>query len=138
MRGFVCLLALVLAAACAPQDSGSPALEDDGASDDGNTLEEMREEAWGKIDIEACKAKGGEARPEGMLGLPRCVLPYGDAGEVCTDASDCEGRCLADDAITDFDGPDGAMKGLCEADDSPFGCYAEIERGALGAALCVD
>ena len=109
--------------ACAPQEK---------------TIEDMREEARAEIDEAACLAGGGVVRPAGMLGMPRCVTPYADAGKKCQDASDCAGRCLADDSVTDYDAREGEMIGLCEADDSPFGCFAEITDGKLGAALCVD
>ncbi|MEM8772659.1 MAG: M1 family metallopeptidase [Pseudomonadota bacterium] len=102
------------------------------------TLDQAREEALAGIDIEACEAAGGVVRPEGLLGLPRCVKPYSDAGTTCVDGSDCEGRCLSADGVTDYEARPGEARGLCEADDSPFGCFAEINRGTVGAALCVD
>ena len=97
--------------------------------------------AQGRIDSifeAACTAKGGEFRQEGLLGLYRCVVPYGDAGASCSDTSDCEGRCLAHDDVTDYEAAPGEAVGVCEADDSPFGCFAEIENGNVAPALCVD
>ena len=114
--------------------SGAPA----GEAGDGKSVEEMREESRAAIDEEACAAQGGEVRMEGLLGLYRCVVPYADAGASCSDASDCEGRCLADDSVTDYDAAPGEATGLCEADDSPFGCYAEIENGEVAPMICVD
>ncbi len=61
-----------------------------------------------------------------------------DAGEVCADASDCEGRCLGSDDVTDYEAAPGEAKGVCEADDSPFGCYAEISNGTPEPMICVD
>lgn len=115
--------------------------EEAGASapaDSEKSMEELREESRASIDAEACAAKGGEVRQEGMLGFYRCTVPYEDAGERCTDASDCEGRCMARDDVTDYDGVPGEAEGVCEADDSPFGCYATIEDGSVSGMLCVD
>lgn len=106
--------------------------------DNGQSIEEMREESLADIDQAECTENGGTVRQEGLLGLYRCVLPYNDAGKTCSDPSDCEGRCLGDDSVTDYQAEPGEAQGLCEADDSPFGCFAEIEGGVVGAALCVD
>lgn len=91
-----------------------------------------------EVDVAACEAGGGTVQRAGLLGLPRCVTPYPDAGAVCSDSSDCAGRCLAADEITDYNAPSGQKRGLCEADDSPFGCFAEIIEGDTGPAICVD
>lgn len=78
--------------------------------------------------------EGGVVRQEGMLGMYRCVKPFADAGKACRSKSDCEGKCLAtDDAM-----PDADVTGACQADDSPFGCYAEVEGGKIQTAICVD
>ena len=137
----------LLAAACNAQNEQPEApesvedlatTEETVPSDEGPTIEDMRDEALAEIDQEACREGGGEVRPEGMLGMPRCVTPYADAGEQCRDGSDCEGRCLGDDAVTDYEAPAGEQLGLCEANDSPFGCFAEINNGTAEAFLCVD
>ncbi len=105
---------------------------------DEKSIEEMRAESRARIDEEACVGRGGEVRQEGLLGLWRCVVPYGDAGASCSDASDCEGRCFARDDVTDYEAEPGAAVGVCEADNSPFGCFAEIENGDVAPMLCVD
>jgi hypothetical protein len=103
-----------------------------------NSLDEMRAQSLTVVDLAACDAKGGDVRQEGLLGLWQCVVSYGDAGNTCAAPRDCQGRCLAADDITDFEAPPGKAKGRCEADDSPFGCYAEINDGSLSAMLSVD
>ena len=133
LSGMVAAGLMALAACVAPEESQNAAGEQPE-----KTLEEAREEALAKIDVAACEAGGGVVRPEGMMGMPRCVTPYGDAGAVCSDASDCEGRCMGDDRVTDYDAPPGEAKGICEANDSPFGCYATIVGGTPDAMLCVD
>ncbi|NNE41056.1 MAG: hypothetical protein HKN14_09100 [Marinicaulis sp.] len=127
------LLSLTMIVAC----STAEVTEDDTASDT-KTMEEMREDAWAKIDKEACLENGGEVRAEGMLGLPMCVIPYGDASTVCTDGGDCEGECRADDRMTDYNAAPGEAKGICQVNNSPFGCYATITNGSVDPAICVD
>lgn len=98
------------------------------------SIEEMRAQSLAAVDQEACAAAGGEVRQEGMLGMYRCVKPYSDAGKECRSGSDCEGKCISTgEAAT---GEEAA--GQCQKDDSPFGCYAEVEGGVVQAALCVD
>lgn len=100
------------------------------------TIDDLRAESLAAIDKEACAAKNGEVRQEGLLGTWRCVIPYADAGNACRDKTDCEGKCLVppdSDAVTGAE-----ATGACQANDSPFGCYAEIVDGKVAAALCVD
>jgi hypothetical protein len=88
-----------------------------------------------------CLAEGGEWLPEGLAGIERCVRHSRDGGKPCSDGSECEfNRCL-------FGGmglPDEAdlardhVTGECARTDSPFGCFALIEKGRVGPALCVD
>lgn len=152
MRLLLATLALCLAAACSGQKTdGQPPEEPAGDVADANnasanvddpdasageekTIEDMRAESLAAIDKEACAAAGGEVRMEGMLGMYRCVKPYADAGKACRSGADCEGKCLAtDDAM-----PDAEVVGACQANDSPFGCYAEVEDGKITNAICVD
>jgi len=110
----------------APIESETPPKE--------KTIDEMRAESLAAVDQSACAEAGGEVRQEGMLGMYRCVKPYADAGKPCRSKSDCEGKCLA----TDDAAPDREATGVCQSDDSPFGCYAEIEDGRITNAICVD
>lgn len=147
MRPLLAALALTLAAACSGPDATeeaptSPVAEapvgaEDGESPSGGeqTIEEMRAQSLAAIDREACEAASGEVRQEGMLGMYRCVKPFADAGKACRSGSECEGKCLAtDDAMMD----DENVVGACQANDSPFGCYAEVEDGKITNAICVD
>lgn len=134
-------LMFLLVLGCAPTNSSQ---ENGGSTDQATvggeekSLEEMREEAWAAIDKDACATKGGEVRAEGMFGMPRCVIPYDDAGAVCTTSEQCGGKCLGDDEVTDYNAKPGEMKGVCAPNDSPFGCYAEIIDGTADAFLCID
>lgn len=77
-----------------------------------------------------CVQQGGTWGPQGMLGTDMCNLPATDAGQACTDISQCEGTCLADDdpAVT---------VGRCSQYTLNFGCYAIIQGGER-LTLCVD
>ena len=83
----------------------------------------------------ACQAAGGSIRRQGLLGSEDCVQPYCDAGQACSDSSECIGRCYADNN-TDFDG--GPAVGACQPTTSPFGCRTEVVAGTVGPTLCID
>ena len=117
-------------------ETGAPAETRDEGGAPPKTIDDLRAESLAAIDKEACAAKGGEVRQEGLLGTYRCTVPYADAGKACTDKSDCEGKCLLPPEPEAATGE--AATGACQANDSPFGCYAEILDGKIAAALCVD
>jgi hypothetical protein len=99
------------------------------------TIDDLRAESLASVDSAACEAGGGEVRQEGMLGMYRCVKPYADAGKACSGKADCEGQCRFEgDAPTDG----SPVTGACQRDDSPFGCYSEVEDGKIIHAICVD
>lgn len=145
MHKILVAIAVAVLAACSAQkpagDGGAPnvdnALVDDvlqPPSNDARTIEEMRAESLAAIDEKACAADGGEVRMEGMLGMYRCVRPYADAGKACRSDADCAGKCLA----TGEEAAGEDAIGACQANDSPFGCYAEVEDGKVTNAICVD
>ncbi len=144
---FATLALLSSLAACARPEaadkpSAAPARETDAPSyprEEGvqpRTIDDLRAQSLAAIDADACAAQGGEVRQEGMLGTYRCTVPYADAGTACSDKSDCEGRCLLPPGSDAAHGE--AATGACQANDSPFGCYAEILGGRVAAAVCVD
>jgi hypothetical protein len=63
-----------------------------------------------------------------------CVVAYKDAGKVCSDSSQCEGRCIGD---RDETPPGQRVAGRCEADNDPCGCTTEI-IGSVPRTICVD
>lgn len=81
-----------------------------------------------------CLASGGFVEKAGMLGAERCTLRYSDGGQICTDSSQCQGQCIAELAGANQD----STSGICQRTDNPFGCYAVVENGRTGPALCVD
>lgn len=151
MRVLLATLALTLSlTACAkpgepaPAEPGADAVPETVSGSDvreegepqPKTIEDLRAESLAAIDRDACADKGGEIRQEGMLGTWRCRVPYADAEKACQDKADCEGKCLLPPASEAATGE--AATGACQANDSPFGCYAEVVEGKVAAALCVD
>lgn len=140
-----CIALVFLALAACGKEEGPPAPAPEEIADPGDavpvegaapSVDDMRAQSLKEVDREACEAKGGEVMQAGMLGLWRCVVPYADAGKACRDGDECEGRCL----LIDEAPPNAAgdIVGQCEANDSPFGCFTEIEGGKIAQSLCVD
>lgn len=77
-----------------------------------------------------CQQQGGSWGPQGMLGTDMCNLPTIDAGQPCTDISQCEGTCLAGSDTT-------VNAGTCSPYTLNFGCF-EIFQGGERMTLCVD
>jgi hypothetical protein len=63
-----------------------------------------------------------------MLQLDMCDLPTSDAGQPCTDSTQCEGMCLAGDT---------AEVGACSPTTLNFGCFPIMEGGQQ-LTICVD
>ena len=82
-----------------------------------------------------CQQKGGEIKKAGIQQMPHCVVTYQDAGKPCKGAAQCVGRCLLIEKTL----PAGsAVVGECQHTNLVFGCYAEVEGGISGPALCID
>ncbi len=81
-----------------------------------------------------CVATGGTVERAGILGAERCTRPYRDAGMICSDSSQCQGKCIAGTAGAN----QASTTGTCQETDNPFGCYAEVRNGQTGPGLCVD
>lgn len=87
-----------------------------------------------QAETDACTAAGGSVAQVGLLQSFQCILPFCDAGESCTDSSQCIGSCFAVGAP-----PIGTpTTGQCQPDSSPFGCRAEVTGGIVGPTICVD
>jgi len=117
--------AVLLLAACSQVGAGQA--DSSPAPAPGSTLSES--------DAAACRAGGGEVAVRGRLQAELCVQPFADAGQSCTDNSQCEGACVTDN----MEAPDGErVTGQCQADDRPFGCFAEVEQGRPVRGICID
>lgn len=86
--------------------------------------------------IRQCEAGGGIVKRAGMRGAYYCITPFADGGQPCNDSRQCQGRCLASLEGQSF--ASAAAPGICQADNNPFGCFAEVQNGQAGPALCVD
>lgn len=127
LRNALILAAALAVSACVTDTGGDDAGGDATA---GGSTEPAAEFAQ-------CTANGGTVERRGMRGSEMCVMPYADAGKVCTDASQCEGSCLAEGRADPSQTGQGA-KGICQADDKLFGCVAFIKKGVQGATICID
>nr|WP_295107539.1 hypothetical protein [uncultured Caulobacter sp.] len=84
--------------------------------------------------VARCSAKGGSVQPVGKAQIPTCVIPYADAGKVCTDKAQCEGACILEGNIETT----GEVAGQCQKTNRQFGCYAKVVNGKSTGAICVD
>ena len=91
--------------------------------------------ATAEVDAQACAAQGGVVRKVCMRGIPRCVVPYSDAGKQCRDSDECQGRCLIDGKAGQVGAP---AVGYCQKEDDPCGCFTTVEDGKISSGLCVD
>lgn len=82
-----------------------------------------------------CRAAGGTLQPLGRLQRVQCVIPYADAGKICSSKSDCSGQCLATGEVA----AGAVATGTCQRDASQaFGCRQRIEGGKAQGTICVD
>lgn len=82
----------------------------------------------------SCLASGGKVERAGILGAERCTKPYSDGGKPCADSSQCDGQCRAPSGKEMGD----ISLGVCQMDDNPFGCHAEVSNGIVEPTLCAD
>ena len=133
-------LALAVAAGCA-----SSAAQPDPQS---NWMHEAREVYrrghQDQIDEEAraCRARGGEFGYRGLALAPLCTTRFADGGNSCLSSADCAGSCILDlDAVRGCATavPAGTpVVGRCTAVSPHLGCYAPVENGRAGPAICAD
>ena len=98
-------------------------------------LERSRATALAKIDQQRCISEGGTVRGVGMFGTPACVKPFPDAGNICSNKSECQALCKA--PIASVIG--ARSTGTCQWNTHDvYGCYNEIERGIVIAGPCFD
>ena len=84
--------------------------------------------AWSYPRI-ACSFNGGKWVRDGLLAQAQyCRYVYSDGGRVCYSSQECMGACV----ITDrpVPGQPAPVVGECKRTNSPFGCYALVERPA--------
>ncbi len=130
MRKYIVCVSVLILAACSTQASGPS---------DEMAYKPIQFEGVKATSSERamCEKAGGEVIRTGKLGAEHCVQDLPDAGEVCSDDSDCLGRCVIVDAISE-PAPGTVMDGVCEATDDYFGCTTLVNEGVIVGTLCVD
>ncbi len=71
-----------------------------------------------------CAREGGKGIIGGF-GQPACEKQAPDAGQACTQDSDCEGFCMAETKT-------------CTPQNPMFGCFATLPSPGKEAMVCVD
>ena len=91
---------------------------------------------------ELCTASGGKVVVAGRARYESCEMTYPDAGQVCSDTSDCHGLCIANqiDArhLKDAANLAGQITGTCQKTNNRFGCHTIVKNGTISAKLCID
>lgn len=128
MRVIFAALCLALAACAAPAPTAPPVAAAQPAASPVAAAEPTDP-------VAACRARGGEIEPICRMQKPTCVIRYSDAGRACSGDADCEGRCLAKNAVAT---PGEPMAGFCQATSNPCGCNTLVEGGRAGPTMCVD
>lgn len=82
-----------------------------------------------------CLAACGSWHRAGLFPEPICNCPTGEAGEACTDASECLGACIAEPNNL-FDCSD-AQEGMCADVFPTFGCWCWFNDGEP-QGICAD
>jgi hypothetical protein len=73
----------------------------------------------------ACTAAGGLVRIAGFSGQQFCAELLPDAGQSCSRATDCLGRCEAETRT-------------CQTHASPFGCHSFLDENGSVQSICTD
>lgn len=97
--------------------------------------QEIRLNALSKIDVLACLDNGGVIQSVCMFGAPTCVYRYMDAGDECSDSSECQGECRIESEFVEVG---TKTTGQCSADSNPCGCHQLIINGKAAYGVCSD
>ncbi|EKD23134.1 MAG: hypothetical protein ACD_83C00039G0001 [uncultured bacterium] len=78
-----------------------------------------------------CLAKGGEWEKIGMGLSKQCNMTFSDANKKCTDSSECQGQCIAENPQS--------IVGKCSSRSSAsIGCHSLMMNGKASPTLCLD
>jgi hypothetical protein len=94
-------------------------------------------------DQAACEAQGGKWGRIGLAPRDECNLPTSDAGQICSDSSQCEGACVADLSRADYDRVAKnkviiLSTGKCTPWRIVVGCLAVVTDGKVNGIMCID
>lgn len=84
-----------------------------------------------------CQQAGGKVQPAGMAQADHCIYQLGDAGQSCSDHSECLGDCLLGAASANAKHGEAAV-GECAKTNNTFGCRALVSGGKFEGSLCID
>lgn len=84
----------------------------------------------------SCSARGGTMRRVCFSQVMTCIVPYQDAGQDCTDGSQCESRKCVD--VGKKPSNDGTILGQCKNTDDPCGSFNLITNGERGVRIHID
>ncbi|CAA0104437.1 Uncharacterised protein [BD1-7 clade bacterium] len=99
------------------------------------TILSLEERANGLTSQGACEAEGGQWQKVGKLQREACILPAKDAGQPCTDSSQCEVACIAVQRRIDAG---SKTTGQCQRSTQHFGCRTYVKDGVAEPTLCID
>lgn len=136
MAGFVLLAAACTAPApeSEPEASGRIVVDGEPLVDADGVMHMAVQEKL-NADEGLCQSHGGAFQRVCRMGNTMCVVRFADAGEACTDGSQCQsGRCFGD-GLAEIG---VAASGLCAPTNDPCGCFQRISDGKAEPALCVD
>lgn len=85
-----------------------------------------------------CDAVGGKVMRTGMAGWEHCIQDMADAGETCSDSSECTSKCLIPPQESREYSPGEAATGVCAQTDTIFGCVTFVTDGKAEHTLCID
>jgi hypothetical protein len=128
-RALIVAVTLISLFACVPAGSASEPATTDSDRPVGGQVATPEERA-------ACEAAGGEIMVAGLFGDEVCIQAMPDAGQACSDSSQCVGRCLNTENFVDYGQP--VTTGQCEPTNAGFGCAQEVIDGRGDYAICVD
>ena len=94
-------------------------------------LEEIRRQ---EEDIRTCQSRGDRIVSFGPSTW--CSEIYNDGGKVCSDSSECEGRCVVEEPVEVAAGVEAT--GMCQAEEPVSSCYATITKGIAGLTICIN
>lgn len=97
------------------------------------------------IQMISCLIQKGSWRRIGLAHYKECNLPTSDSDKICIDESDCEGNCIIDISMQEYEKLKKELKdkpikasGKCSKYQKIVGCNAILKNGEIKEMLCID